>query len=454
MFMKYFFLLGLLLTGMQLRAQLQIGSGTEIKLTGNVIITLQDINLVNNGTINVAPGEGTFRFSGTGNNTISGTNAPLFDRLQIAKIGTSKISLLRNINIGSSVNFVSGELDLNNNNIFLATLAVVEGESETSRIITTNGGFIEIATVLNNPSAVNPGNLGVIISSSANLGTTIIRRGHQSQTNVGGAGNSIFRYYDILPTNNTALNATLRINYVDAELNGLTETSLALWRSVNSIDWFDQGFNARNTITNYVQQSGIASFSRWTLASSGNPLPVVFLLFNVKCVNDKVELHWKTASEQNSNRFEVQRSVSGSNWVTIGTLPAAGNSSTERSYSFTDLNPVANNAFYRIAEVDHDGRIQYSSIIRNECGQPGNIKLWPNPVVDQLYVSIHSSNGAVAFINLYDAKGGLIKRQQAALLSGNNQVPVDMKQLPNAVYHVIVSWNQGKQQQSFQVVKQ
>lgn len=452
--MKYIFILGLLFTGMQLSAQLQITAGAEIKLSGNAIITLQDINLVNNGTISVAPGEGTFRFSGTGNNTISGTNVPLFDRLQIAKSGSAKILLQRNINIGSSVNFVSGDLDLNSNNIFLATLAAVDGESETSRIITTNGGFIEITTVLNNPAAVNPGNLGATISSTANLGTTIVRRGHQAQTNVGGANNSIFRYYDILPTNNTALNATLRIDYNDAELNGLTETSLALWRSANSIDWFDQGFNGRNTITNYVQQSGIASFSRWTLASSGNPLPVVFLLFNVKCVNNGVEIHWKTASEQNSNRFEVQRSVNANNWATIGTLPAAGNSGSERSYLFTDVNPPANAVLYRIAEVDHDGRTQYSSIIRNECGQSGNIKLWPNPVVDQLFVTIHSTSETVAFINLYDAKGVLIKRQQATLLSGNNQVPVDMKHLPNAVYHVVVSWNQGKQQQSFQVMKQ
>jgi hypothetical protein len=77
----------------------------------------------------------------------------------------------------------------------------------------------------------------VVISSTAKLGATIIRRGHAIQTGIGGTNNSIQRYYDILPTNNNNLKATVRISYFDAELNGLAENNLYQWKTKNNITW-------------------------------------------------------------------------------------------------------------------------------------------------------------------------------------------------------------------------
>jgi hypothetical protein len=66
---------------------------------------------------------------------------------------------------------------------------------------------------------INPGNLGAFITSAANVGVVTIRRGHVSQSGAGLAS-SINRYYSITAENNTNLNATLRLKYFDAELNG------------------------------------------------------------------------------------------------------------------------------------------------------------------------------------------------------------------------------------------
>ena len=328
------------------------------------------------------------------------------------------------------------------------------GKIVPSRITGTNGGYIEITNTLNAPSSANPGNLGAIFTSAANMGSTVIRRGHLSQVNGAGAGNSIHRYYDITPTTNTGLNASLRFQYFDAELNGLAENALMMWKSINNTSWTNEGFTTRDGTINYVEKTSIPGFSRWTLSSPGNPLPVVFSLFNVKCDNNKVEINWKTASEQNSDRFEVQHSGNGSLWTTIGTLPAAGNSTIEKSYSFIDNSPLASASFYRIAQFDIDGKIQYTGIIKNDCNHTGNIKLWPNPVVSQLYISITTTARSNTSINLYDAKGTLIRTQQTALITGNNLVNIDMSSLPNGIYHVAASWNQGSSQQSFKIIKQ
>ncbi len=215
----------LLITILQSSAQntLKVQTGAVIKNTGGAIITLQDMNLENDGTISQAPGEGGFRFSGSANNTISGTSTSLLDIMEIAKTGVAKVNLLQHLNIGSAINFTSGLIDLNGKNILLQPTALLNGESELSRITGTTDEYIELANTLNAPSSVNPGNLGAILTSAANMGSTMIRRGHQSQVNGAGAGNSIFRYYDITPANNTGLNATLRFQYFDAELNGLAK---------------------------------------------------------------------------------------------------------------------------------------------------------------------------------------------------------------------------------------
>ena len=144
----------------------KIQAGAIFKITGDELVSLKDMNLDNDGVINLSPGDGTIRFSGSQNNTITGISAPTFDILDTAKTGGGKLSLGRNINIGSSINFISGLIDLNNYNILLQPNALLNAESESSHITGTNGGYVEISKTLNSPSAANPGNLGAVISSS------------------------------------------------------------------------------------------------------------------------------------------------------------------------------------------------------------------------------------------------------------------------------------------------
>src|SRR6478752_8180910 len=169
----------------------KVQPGALIKTTGGALITLQNMNLDNDGSISQNAGEGKFLFTGTTDNIISGTGTTLFDVLEIAKTGAAKISLLQNIQVGTGITFTSGLIDLNNKNILLQPAALLNGESETSRITGSIGGYIEITNTLNNPSAANPGNLGATITSAQNLGSTTVRRGHRSQSNGYGQGNTV-----------------------------------------------------------------------------------------------------------------------------------------------------------------------------------------------------------------------------------------------------------------------
>ncbi|MEJ7767704.1 MAG: hypothetical protein WKF89_07815 [Chitinophagaceae bacterium] len=114
-----------------------------------------------------------------------------------------------------------------------------------------------------------------------------------SASNSSGGGNSILRRYNILPSNNTLLNASFRFKYLDAELNGLSENSLVLWESTDAIHWISQGFTTRNTEANYVELTGVNEFSSWTLSAALNALPLVF--GNIKAFGngDYVIVQWE-----------------------------------------------------------------------------------------------------------------------------------------------------------------
>jgi len=183
------------------------------------------------------------------------------------------------------------------------------------------------------------------------------------------------------------------------------------------------------------------------------PLPVSFISFNANCEGNKVMITWKTAQEQNSSHFNVERSVDGTRWTVIGNLPAAGNAGSESSYSFADNNPVQN-GYYRIAQYDLDGKVQYTSILRSSCNATDVFSLWPNPVHDRVFINIVTANESQAMIKLFDSKGALVKVQKATVLQGSNQFSVDMKSLTNGVYQLYLDWNNGQMKKTIQVLKQ
>ena len=266
--MKNIFIL-LLLMGCIIRPSaqglLQATSGATIKTVNNSFIVLDNVHVVNNGSFVQAAGDGTIKFTGNADVNISGSSIAIFDKLNIAKTTSFKVTFQQDVNVVGQVNFTSGLLDLNNSVLNLGTTGLVNGETETSRIFTLGNGYVQVINLLNMPVSANPGNLGAIISSTKNLGSVTIRRGHLAQANVSGTTPGIRRYYDIMPINDNGLKATLRFQYFDAELNGLDESTLELWKQGKKT-WTNEGFTSRSTVNNYVEKTNIGALSRWTLS--------------------------------------------------------------------------------------------------------------------------------------------------------------------------------------------
>lgn len=245
----------------------KIESGATVKSNSGAYIILNNINLVNNGILQQ---NGAVKFIGNTNLSLSGNGNFGFSKINLSLDPALILSLQNNVKVDSEFIFSGGLLNLNNSKLDLGTSGVFTNESEVSRAYTTGTGYIEAVRTLNAPSQLNAGNLGAIITSSVNLGNTTIRRGHKIQNNIYGANSSIQRYYDIIPSTNTGLNATLRFLYFDAELNSIPEDTLGIWRSSNNVNWAAVGFNIRNNSANYIEKTAISSFSRTVLSQFVN----------------------------------------------------------------------------------------------------------------------------------------------------------------------------------------
>lgn len=136
-------------------------------------------------------------------------------------------------------------------------------------------------------------------------------------------------------------------------------------------------------------------------------LPVTFIGFNIARQNSDILVQFSTAQETNASRFDIERSEDGASWNAIATLTAAGNAATLQTYSYTDRNVTAKTAYYRVKQVDIDGRFIYTSVksIKNTVGgievkvaaiaQNKIVLQFNQQVKSEVAVRIISLNGAV-----------------------------------------------------------
>ena len=261
-------------------AGITISNGAEMTVRGQVLNQgdgLMTVNgtlriedwLTNNGTSDFSTGAGSVIFFGPNFQSIGGSHLSNFPTLTVSK-STGTLLLDQDVSVEGNLVLDQGGLDLNGHLVTLSATSSLQGENDTKYVFGVTGK-IAISLPLNAPSNLNVANLGAVITSNANLGTTTVIRSHEIQTALG--EESIQRYYEINPVNNSNLNATLEFRYMTHELNGQTEDKFVLYRSENSGATWEWGGGTVNPATNIVLLSGIGSFSRWTVSNKDtNPI--------------------------------------------------------------------------------------------------------------------------------------------------------------------------------------
>lgn len=423
---------------------LQLTAGANITTSGGAYLLLDNMHIINDGSLQQTAGNGFVKLAGGQNVNLSGSNAAIFNQLLLAKSGSSSLNLQSNLSVVSQVNFAGGLLNLNNNVLDLGTTAIFTGESETSRALTTGSGYIQASGILNNPSSVNLGNLGAMITSTANLGNTVIRRGHAIQTGVSGSNNSIKRFFDIIPTNNQNLKARLRFFYFDAELNSIPEASLHQYKSVNNINWDFVGADSRNTTTNYVEKISINKFDRFTLATAMAP--------TITC-----PANITTSANMNGCKASVSFAASATGAPTPTITYRIGNTVITSPHVFskgtTTVTATASNGIAPNAECSFTVTVvcgQANSITTiTELQQESqaivngfNVIAYPNPSATSFTVTIQTNPKERIVMQVVDMYGRIIETRN---VNANSVIRLGDRYRPGTYFVRIVQGNQHKE---------
>jgi hypothetical protein len=167
------------------------------------------------------------------------------------------------------------------------------------------------------------------------------------------------------------------------------------------------------------------------------PLPVELVSFIGWNENNINKLQWVTASELNSDKFEIEKSTVSGVWNTIGDVRAAGNSNIKLTYNFTDNNPVVGDNYYRLKMIDIDGTFKYSNTINipiSEAITNGFAGVYPNPTGGELNVDIQSVGLYDTYVSVYDVLGKTIFEKPVTIVRGMNKLQFNFNQLAKGTY--------------------
>ncbi len=141
-----------------------------------------------------------------------------------------------------------------------------------------------------------------------------------------------------------------------------------------------------------------------------NSLPVKLIILTVHQSNEDAILNWQTASEINSDYFEVERSTDNADWLAVGRIKAAGNSSEIKNYGYPDnisamLQQNVKSIYYRLKQVDKDGAIINSTVISlNLKTKISTITLYPLPI-NNILTAVSNNAENITEITLFDMNG-------------------------------------------------
>ena len=181
-----------------------------------------------------------------------------------------------------------------------------------------------------------------------------------------------------------------------------------------------------------------------TLNSAGT-LPVVLVDFNATLSDGAVDVSWTTEAEINSDHFNVQRSNDGTNWQTIGTVSAQGNSETAVNYSFTDKSPAASVNYYRLQSVDKDAKYSYSEIKAVRGSLIKGYSIFPNPARDNVYVTLSDAATSEITIRLINQRGQVLQEKILSNAAGTT-VSLPVRNYAAGAYLLQVKTADGTQQ--------
>ncbi len=427
-------------------------------------------SLYNKGTIGGSSNvnEGTFHLLGSIVQTISGDSIFQFDSLVIGN--SANVYLSQEMRVSSHLNFSKGLFIVNRSDsnihfVHFLDNSTHSGSNDSSHVDGSvrksgndafefpTGDSVNLQTIsISAPASTTDHFTAYYLQGNSN---NFGRNTSSIDSNCGGSPIVVDiteKEFWVLNRTNGSSPVQVRLAYdTYSNVNIPTEAMVACW---NGTKWVSQGnggntgSSADGTVTTgdgcgssgnatTVNMFGAFSFS----GSSVSALPVEFVSFHVQKRNDtEAFIHWSTARELNNSHFNVQRSTDGLSFNTIAQVEGGGTTNHLTEYSFIDKHPIIGVNYYRIKQVDFDGKYDVTDVKVLEFGQGDAVNhIYPNPTNDIVHIELNErllSNAPIS-IQLIDQTGKYVISKSIDTL--DRQQSLDLSNLSNGVYVLLIN---------------
>ncbi len=443
-------------TNMNINGNLVLSAGTYTAATRTNIKG----NWTQNSGSTFTHNSGTVTMNGSSSQTIAGTSTPAFYKLIVGN--ASGVVLGTNTTISNDIDLSSGSVTLSDYNLTLGT-ATISNSSSTHYIVTkddaTTGGFL-IRTVAAVAKLFPVGN------STSYTPVTVTNAGTSDDfrvrvfSGVFANGTSGGLHPDLLHSvNKTWLveesvaggsNATLTMQWNQSDENAsFARGNCALFHFTGGLWDMPSSFTACSTVSPGVfsrSRSSITSFSPFSMGDRIVPLPVELISFTARKIEKSVVLNWSTATEINNSHFAIERSTDGTSFTAIDSVAGAGNSNSVIDYNYTDMNAIpATNSYYRLRQVDFDGKTSYSAVQLIKVIQTMTIgDIYPMPAVENINVPVESLKGGNCTADIYDLSGKLVHSETFTLGVASQTLSISTADLKQGMYVLSINNSNGE----------
>lgn len=382
-----------------------------------------------NGSVELsAQGKFTFydQVENTGNMLPDTVRGLFFESLQ-----DTAIQLSRSVTVTDSLWLQQAYLYTSENSISLENGSIFKEDSFSCiKGVVHSSAVIDVST---NYQA-EFGNVGVEIDASVNkqdLGTvTLSRYNGSDRAVVVGQEEGINRRWTIEVEQEPQAYVELTFNWSEDETKQQDMSRGQLWKRSGEGDW--QRVGEMSDMSQGEITARVRSFSDWTVSAFDVELPVELLKLEGYASEGKVNLFWQTVSEQQNEGFELQRSVDGEIFTSVGFIPGAGTSYQLQSYRYTEAwhrFPI----YYRLKQMDMDGAFHYSHIIEIDQAEHLTFQLsvFPNPTRGPVQLK---GDAEKLSLEMMSSEGHQLLVTEGSLIDLEQKINVNLKNKPTGMY--------------------
>jgi hypothetical protein len=217
------------------------------------------------------------------------------------------------------------------------------------------------------------------------------------------------------------------------------------------IDPADGDIQWNETLARWEVSFDVTGFSGFVVQTSIPVLPLTLIEFKGRLADRDALLSWKTADEINTRSFDIERSLDGQSFSTVGNRMANGQPGVH-TYGFADRDIASlgvPTVYYRLKPMDIDGRFTYSQVIALGIELPLSIRFTPNPAGSHATLVITGNESMRLQARITDNLGRAIRTEQWTIAPGSNVLPVPLEKLMPGFYYLEVTGEKVNQRISF-----